>query len=363
MDQLEAALKRIIRYLQQVYGLAEEVFSPGLSKDEIDKRLQNFPFCVPHEVVQLYQYGNGVRETITHVGQNFVIDELLSLDEALREYARLIAFAEEMAKEWDEDPSETWEPQWLPLTQLDLFYHVVQCAPTPQATGPVYYVSRKEDYTVLLAYDSVTSMMETIATCCEMGAYRVAADGVMRENPGLVAQVGRALNPKWTAWWLAQVPGARTTEDLVTFLKHPSRQQFDGGIAAKAAAALCELRDPQTIGPLIQALKDDDDVVRRQVARILCTFCDARTVEPFLQTLGDRDQVVRFQTATALGELGDRRAVLPLIEALRDPEHLVRQNAARALSKLGDMHAVVPLIEALDDPAMAVRADAICSLG
>ncbi len=50
-----------------------------------------------------------------------------------------------------------------------------------------------------------------------------------------------------------------------------------------------------------------------------------------------------------LGKLGDKRAVLPLIEALKDEDEDVRKEAAEALGELEDKRAVVPLIEALKD--------------
>lgn len=50
-----------------------------------------------------------------------------------------------------------------------------------------------------------------------------------------------------------------------------------------------------------------------------------------------------MKAAEELGRLGDRRAVEPLIDALGDDDELVRVRAAKALGILGDPRALPPL--------------------
>ena len=62
-----------------------------------------------------------------------------------------------------------------------------------------------------------------------------------------------------------------------------------------------------------------------------------------LLSSGERQRFVRQYAAEALGKLGDRRAVPFLIEALRDESELVRPAVATALGQLGQTVAIEPL--------------------
>lgn len=59
--------------------------------------------------------------------------------------------------------------------------------------------------------------------------------------------------------------------------------------------------------------------------------------------------------ARALGEIGGGDAVEPLVAALRDPREDVRRAAAGALGRIGDERAVEPLSRTLDDSYASVR--------
>ena len=58
-------------------------------------------------------------------------------------------------------------------------------------------------------------------------------------------------------------------------------------------------------------------------------------VGPIVQALKDNDSNVRFGAALALGEIGDIRAIDPLIQALKDNDSFVRSDVARALGEIG----------------------------
>lgn len=65
---------------------------------------------------------------------------------------------------------------------------------------------------------------------------------------------------------------------------------------------------------------------------------------------------VRVQAALILGKLGNPRAVPSLIEALKDENDLVRGTAAASLGKLGDRRAVEALTRQRGDASSFVRA-------
>jgi HEAT repeat protein len=61
---------------------------------------------------------------------------------------------------------------------------------------------------------------------------------------------------------------------------------------------------------------------------------DQRAVEPLIQALQDDDESMRRGAAESLGKLGDPRAVQPLIAALHDKDEFVRDAAAEALERI-----------------------------
>ena len=60
-----------------------------------------------------------------------------------------------------------------------------------------------------------------------------------------------------------------------------------------------------------------------------------RGIEPLIQALGDEDWLVRRNAAEALARLKDSRAIQPLVPLLEDENEMVRDTAEGALSSLG----------------------------
>ena len=71
---------------------------------------------------------------------------------------------------------------------------------------------------------------------------------------------------------------------------------------------------------------------------------------------------IRWDAAWSLGETGSAKAIAPLIEALKDDDWIVRQRSAYALGKIGEKTVIEPLIAALKDKKLYVRRAAEKSL-
>ena len=119
----------------------------------------------------------------------------------------------------------------------------------------------------------------------------------------------------------------------------------------------------KVIDGLVEALKDENQDVRRQALQVLVRFRSPLAFEPTLALLKDADPEMREHAAFALGQLDDQRAVAPLVSALDDPQPAVRQQAAFALGQLGAEAAVMPLIRKLTDEQADVRRQAAFALG
>ncbi|MDX2227722.1 MAG: HEAT repeat domain-containing protein [Verrucomicrobiae bacterium] len=113
---------------------------------------------------------------------------------------------------------------------------------------------------------------------------------------------------------------------------------------------------------LLEALKNDDAVVRSGAAKVLSSLRETDSVNPLIKALGDKETSVRRAAANALGEIRDKRAVGPLTELLKDSSWFVRGESAQALGKIGDGKAVKPLVALLSDPDNYVRDNASSAL-
>ncbi len=102
-----------------------------------------------------------------------------------------------------------------------------------------------------------------------------------------------------------------------------------------ASYALGKIEDPRGVEPLIQALKDEDTIVRKNAITYLGEMGVLRTVEPLIQALKDVDGDIRASAANALGQIGDERAIKPLIQVMRnDKSEFVRKDASLALTMI-----------------------------
>lgn len=124
-----------------------------------------------------------------------------------------------------------------------------------------------------------------------------------------------------------------------------------------------ELDCSTAICALIEALKDEDEVVRQRVVSALGEIGDVRAVPGLIEALKDKNKDVRWRAAVALGKIakkgGDCSAAVPgLIEALKDREEDVRREVITALGEIGDERAILDILKFLEDEEWNMRARA-----
>ena len=162
----------------------------------------------------------------------------------------------------------------------------------------------------------------------------------------------------------------RDIDGLIDALKND-----DCIIRKEAVVALKTIGDKKALLPLIDALKYEEwhekyvvlSSVREYAAEALGLLKDKNAVNPLIEALNDNDEDVRFKAAWALGNIGDKRAVESLIGALNDERWSVRRFAAISLGKIRDERSLESLVRSLkEDNDWHVRryaADALGNIG
>ena len=123
------------------------------------------------------------------------------------------------------------------------------------------------------------------------------------------------------------------------------------------------------INELVTQLQNSDPDVRSNTVRALAKTGDSRAVAPLITALQDESESVRRGALQGLKEIGPP-AVPLLIVALKNPNRRVRRKASCVIDNIGyklkdtgDFRAVEPLIDALKDPTSVVRSHSVTALG
>jgi RNA polymerase sigma factor (sigma-70 family) len=147
---------------------------------------------------------------------------------------------------------------------------------------------------------------------------------------------------------------------------------LNGGYTRGYIGAALGQIGPDAIGPLIQALTNDDAQVRTEVVSSLGNFTGKDSIQMsnaipvLIKSLKDKSPFVRSLAATSLGQIANEETtVVPaLIESLNDPDFQTRWSVCLALSKFGTRatSAIPTLSAALHDSNADVRGTAAIAL-
>jgi HEAT repeat protein len=134
-------------------------------------------------------------------------------------------------------------------------------------------------------------------------------------------------------------------------------------LACWAGQAAAQERDP--VPALALLLKDKDPIVRRSSAFSLKFLPQAEAAIPSLvEAFKDQDEIVRDNAVDAIVLMTPRATVPTLVLALRDKDPLSRLHAARSLGRLRRYtdESIPDLILLLKDTNADVRAEAVEAL-
>lgn len=121
-------------------------------------------------------------------------------------------------------------------------------------------------------------------------------------------------------------------------------------VRAEAARALGVTSDPgEAVGPLIAALDDPSDGVRRAASLALGRVDDGRALEALVEALAERPELWR-ETSAALATAGDRNLLDRLLPLLDSETSHVRSGAIRAIAAVTSPTATAePVFEYTDE--------------
>lgn len=154
-------------------------------------------------------------------------------------------------------------------------------------------------------------------------------------------------------------------EELLRLLESPEAQQ-----RMLAARAFCELVEPRAVPRLLALLDDSCPLVRVSAAYALGKNGGEATVVPLVEHLRDWNGYVRKGVVWALGNSRSPESLPPLIGALKGDIPAVRLWAASALAQMTHLGyeavvtAIPPIVEIMRrDPVAAVRSNCAWALG
>ena len=370
MDDLRAALDRILAQLTRLGAPVAKQLRPGLPDHEIAEMLRDLPFTPPQELRALSAWRNGT------TGQNYFFPShnFLSLEEAIADYHGRREVANEFASD-DLSADDLWDPRWFPIFRASYGTEYAMLCPERETdTAPMLYVD-VEGGAHDVQYTSLTHMLRVLADSYEAGAITRHPDGYLVEDEATVGAIRRAYSP--------------TRADVAL---EALRQRATGSALTQAINDVIELHDTRAVEPLLALLREGDTATKHAVILPLGILGDEQVVPPLLalvaagrqmrglggnsplayawHLMNERarmDSFTRVQAMDALERIVERtRQPLPLepfLAAMDDPEPMAPMRAARRLGASGDARALPALLAALGHHDMRARRAAIEALG
>lgn len=370
MSPLTDALNRIEIWFVRNQPKFALNLQPGLTRAEIDEITKGFPFQLPQELYEFYEWHNGCTDFVFCPSSSYIVpfyENFFPLEEAFKNYQSWLSW-------------ESWNSHWLPILDGngDFRYAIV----VGEETAPVWHID-PECGIEEICWDNLTDLFLATAECYETGAYYINEEGYLEEDEQKVVEIQRKYNYRGTETAISNQPLEplpQTVASSISLSEPDALEQLmqvlnadplnsDARIqqvmAANTLENLANLGLFQEVGaePLVIALQNMiyDGAGHALAAKKLGELGDERAIEPLLQALNHNSSEVRVNAINALVKLGNLRVVDRIIQCLQDSDFFVRGTAARALGQFKDIKAVEPLIEALKVEQQSTACGAIAT--
>jgi cell wall assembly regulator SMI1 len=183
-------LDRIVASLAQLGRRFPALLLPGLSKREIESWEAKLPFSLTRELDSLYQWRNGTRAYEGDLlGDLYFFPGfyLLSLEEAVQTY-----------KEREDAPQ--WRKGWFPLFADGAGdFYLIRCTrKKTDSSGVIGFIHGEPEQ--ILEYESLPSMIRTLADCYAEGAFFLDEDGYLDMDDEEHRRIAHKHNPGVSEW-------------------------------------------------------------------------------------------------------------------------------------------------------------------
>lgn len=126
----------------------------------------------------------------------------------------------------------------------------------------------------------------------------------------------------------------------------------DWDVRKSAIMALGKIRDERVLDPLMQQLRNDEFM---EDATDALVHLGEPALPGLIKALKDKEELVRKQAVIALGRIKSPEAIDPLIEMLQNKDWFTRLTAAAALEAIGDERGREAIKPLLKDSDMVVK--------
>ena len=126
----------------------------------------------------------------------------------------------------------------------------------------------------------------------------------------------------------------------------------DWDVRKSAIVALGKIRDERVLEPLMQQLRNDEFM---EDATDALVNLGEPALPGLIKALKDKEELVRKQAVIALGRIKSPEAIDPLIEMLQNKDWFTRLTAAAALEAIGDERGREAIRPLLKDGDMVVK--------
>ncbi|MEL7246391.1 MAG: SMI1/KNR4 family protein [Cyanobacteria bacterium J06573_2] len=185
MSILTDSLNQIMQWLEENRPDYAASFLPGLSDEEIQKKLANVELELPEEIYELYRWRNGVEDGEDLKSIAYPSMAFMSLDEAIKYHLGIVEIDilehEDLPNIFellDANQVKIYSDTHLfPFLRSNCDFCAVLLSREQQQHSPIIDIAH--DLDLYFGYRSLTKMMKTLAEYFETGAYYLREDGFL----------------------------------------------------------------------------------------------------------------------------------------------------------------------------------------
>jgi hypothetical protein len=172
MSQIAKELQYISAWLEYLNPDFVYCYNRGLTRQKIDELVKDLPFKLSEEVYELYKWGNGVANDSPI---DFLFPEQLSSSFTINFYRLEDSICSytitRQATNYDDN---YWQEKWFPIAAFETkrsLYVIGDIQVSPVCLWEVHCLNNP-----VRVYKNLTSMISTIAECCESDLYQLISD-------------------------------------------------------------------------------------------------------------------------------------------------------------------------------------------